>query len=512
MATTDKYLNLKGLAQLWASMTSYVTKYVGKLTGSTQSAPAYDATKTYEVGKLVIYEDILYKCTTAVTEAEEFDEAKWTATTIADELGQETEASAKKIEQIIPTYDKESVYPEHTLVFYNDKVYKNSEAIAESEAFDETVWEETTLADEITSLPPYELQTEDGEYKSFNTTADAIVNANDMAYSAYKRTGNQTDEYDTTASYAVNDYCIFGDTLYKCTKVTSGEWDSSCWESTKIADELNSLNANLVNVACQTGVYSVIGTQTATTAAWTGNIDAAALYDGMTIAYYLPRPSGNNVTLTLTLSDGTETDAVAVYVTSQTRMSGQYNAGSTIILTYYAAGSILINGTATTEARWSGSDYYIANTETRLAYVCRIEAAETLAARRLIVANADGKYIQLAPGVAYDITHPILWSSMTRSAGAQFYDFIFDVTYDININNQGGTYTPETYSAVYIQGTLDGVMFTPTAALYAAAPTAEDGYVYMYLGTTSQIANYTRLSPTHAMYKYTDGAFRPYQY
>ena len=35
-------------------------------------------------------------------------------------------------------------------------------------------------------------------------------------------------------------------------------------------------------------VYIVKGTQTATTASWTGAIDAPALYDGMTIAYYLP--------------------------------------------------------------------------------------------------------------------------------------------------------------------------------------------------------------------------------
>ena len=86
-----------------------------------------------------------------------------------------------------------------------------------------------------------------------------------------------------------------------------------------------------------TAIYFVKGTQTATTAAWTGAIDAPALYDGMTIAYYLPRTSASGVTLNLTLSTGSNTGAKEVYVSGTTRMTTHYGAGSTIYLTYYSA-------------------------------------------------------------------------------------------------------------------------------------------------------------------------------
>ena len=51
------------------------------------AADAYDATKTYAVDALVIYENQLYKCTTAITTAEQWDSTKWAATTLAEEIG-----------------------------------------------------------------------------------------------------------------------------------------------------------------------------------------------------------------------------------------------------------------------------------------------------------------------------------------------------------------------------------------------------------------------------------------
>ena len=50
-------------------------------------APEYDDTATYSVDDLVIYQGVLYKCTTAVETAEAWDATKWTGTTIAELLG-----------------------------------------------------------------------------------------------------------------------------------------------------------------------------------------------------------------------------------------------------------------------------------------------------------------------------------------------------------------------------------------------------------------------------------------
>lgn len=112
-----------------------------------------------------------------------------------------------------------------------------------------------------------------------------------------------------------------------------------------------------------TGFISVIGTQTATTASWAGTLPIPQLYDGLTIAYYLPYTSAANVTLNLTLSNGTTTGPINCYFNANTRLGTQYGAGSTIILTYWGAGSISINGTATTEASWRHCDY---NTNTNV--------------------------------------------------------------------------------------------------------------------------------------------------
>lgn len=45
-------------------------------------APLYDATATYNLGDLVIYNALLYKCTTAVTTAEAWDSTHWTRTNL----------------------------------------------------------------------------------------------------------------------------------------------------------------------------------------------------------------------------------------------------------------------------------------------------------------------------------------------------------------------------------------------------------------------------------------------
>lgn len=50
------------------------------------TADAYSSSSTYKVGQLCIYNNTLYRCTTAITTAEEWTAAHWTATTIAAEI------------------------------------------------------------------------------------------------------------------------------------------------------------------------------------------------------------------------------------------------------------------------------------------------------------------------------------------------------------------------------------------------------------------------------------------
>lgn len=46
----------------------------------------YSSDLTYKVGDYCVYDNTIYKCTTAITEPEEFDSNKWQKTTITEEL------------------------------------------------------------------------------------------------------------------------------------------------------------------------------------------------------------------------------------------------------------------------------------------------------------------------------------------------------------------------------------------------------------------------------------------
>lgn len=54
--------------------------------GSENIAAEYSASSTYAVGDYCIYDGQLYRCTTAITTAEAWTAAHWTAVTVADEL------------------------------------------------------------------------------------------------------------------------------------------------------------------------------------------------------------------------------------------------------------------------------------------------------------------------------------------------------------------------------------------------------------------------------------------
>lgn len=120
----------------------------------------------------------------------------------------------------------------------------------------------------------------------------------------------------------------------------------------KIKDSSNNINY------IKYGIYPVIGTQTQSTSSWTGNVDVPSLYNGLTIAYFLPYTASStvDVTLNLTLSDEqTTTGAIDVYYSDDSKLNSQYDEGSTILLTYWGSG-VEIGGVASTAARWVRSD------------------------------------------------------------------------------------------------------------------------------------------------------------
>ena len=68
--------------------TDKLSEFETKINESIDSltADTYDKTKTYAVNDIVIQDGLLYKCKTAVTTAEEFDNSKWEKISILDNM------------------------------------------------------------------------------------------------------------------------------------------------------------------------------------------------------------------------------------------------------------------------------------------------------------------------------------------------------------------------------------------------------------------------------------------
>ena len=80
----------------------------------------------------------------------------------------------------------------------------------------------------------------------------------------------------------------------------------------------------------ENGVEFIAGTQATATGAFTGVTAEDKLYDGKTIAYYLPFASSGNATLELSLSGGGTTGPKPVFYTASSRLP------TVILLTYLA--------------------------------------------------------------------------------------------------------------------------------------------------------------------------------
>ena len=184
------------------------------------------------------------------------------------------------------------------------------------------------------------------------------------------------DRYSAEQTYAVGDYAIHNELLYKCITAIDEpeEFDAEKWVQVKLADEVeNKADANNVYTKSETdtalatkantadvdtalagkaniehGIYTVKSTNTtsSTNGRWTGNIDVPELYNGLTIRYLTTRHTQvgnigaeNSVLLNLTLSDGTDTDYVEVFFDRNTPVKEEYQIDEIVTLTYFEPAS-----------------------------------------------------------------------------------------------------------------------------------------------------------------------------
>ncbi len=106
---------------------------------------------TYNVGDYCIYQGVLYKCTTAITTAGEWDATKWKATSIDKEL-KEISSYTENKDVISDKYDSSKTYSVGDYCIYNDTLYKCKTAVTSAEEFDSSKWEATNCGKELVAL------------------------------------------------------------------------------------------------------------------------------------------------------------------------------------------------------------------------------------------------------------------------------------------------------------------------------------------------------------------------
>ncbi len=272
----------------------------------------------------------------------------------------------------------------------------------------------------------------------------------------------------------------------------------------------------------------VIGTQTTTTASWTGVADSIdGLYNGLTIRYWLPRTSASNVTLNLTLKGGATTGPINCYYGGVSRLTTHYPAGSFIMLTYIVNG--LINGTAYTG--WWAKANYVDGTES---YAIRWNSTHKVGAAvysyKLCMFGTDGLLypLTLETGtgttktvsvVEFAIDSPILYYGTTTTIAANgtsssyWYKGVSmgRLHYTANIASGWTAYKP-----IYLKGIitaagnfkLDNTTFT--SWLTQTLPTSDDGFVYMLVGHMYDTTVTMRLLESNLLLQYKNGKIRPY--
>ena len=280
-------------------------------------------------------------------------------------------------------------------------------------------------------------------------------------------------------------------------------------------------------------VHYVCGTQTAATGAWTGNLNLPALYDGLTIMYYLPWAGSGNATLNLTLSDGSTTGAKNCYYNTS-RLTTHYGKGCNIIMTYHPAGSITVDGTATTDDRWiananyadGNNTYYLSNY-----YNYFVAGPNKIFPYTIVMQNADGRWESIVTSSSTETskvrnTHGFrlgqlayLNANATYAENAKVGDNqisyhksdLIDHRYSFNTanNSTSGTTTKKT---VYLVGAInasDGLFYLDATWWTQTLPTTADGKLYIYLGDAF---DYYRMSfvINHPIYRYINGMIREY--
>ena len=265
-------------------------------------------------------------------------------------------------------------------------------------------------------------------------------------------------------------------------------------EKGNVATDWTPAPEDIDNSIRESSTEYIVGTQTAITGSWTGVTKDSSLYVGKTIAYKLPYAGNGNASLTLTLSDGTTTSAIAVY-SMTTRVTTHYPAGSIIQMTY--------DGTY-----WRTTGWYNTNNYDRVLHNNYVLAATAVTSGALVCGTAGG-YKQVAASVPFDLSYPILWAGGAWTSNTQYAN-AYESYPGVNPTTTGTVQSIAVNKMVYLKGTVVGNTFTCTVNnfLTCVVPSTADGFYYIPVGVVANDSTSKMyFSSSKELYAYVDGYF-----
>ena len=299
----------------------------------------------------------------------------------------------------------------------------------------------------------------------------------------------------STNSLYFCDLNVFSDGDYAYSDVSlSSSYEAAKAAYNKAQTAQSTAEQALSNAEC------IVGTQTASTNAWTGRASFASLQDGQVIMYWLPYAGTSTAaTLNLTLSGGGTTGAKEVYINATTRCTTHIAAGNMVQMVYRVGVTI---GTGTYTGWWI-SRALNDNTYDRIRFNNAIKAKTAISASRLIVADSGG-YYHLGAGLGFHVDKPILWAGSAISAAATGTNNFLSFPSCTLRNNAGSSWTATQYATLYLAGTLAGNVFTVASENWLTTAPANESLTYISLGymySTYQMYFY----PEHPMYRLVNG-------
>ena len=216
-------------------------------------AEDYDATSTYAVGDCVLYQRVLYQCTTAIPTAEAWNSAHWTAVKAVD-VGSggggasslhdltDVDDTGKTTGDTIVYNSTASKWQAKPITITCTQAEYDTWASAVPSQIDPAVV--YLITDGVPDIP-------DASDISYSNTTSGL-SATDVQDAIDEVVGDLDDkadrvvvsEYDSTIIYAYGDIVSYEGSVYKCNHAnTTGTWDSTRWDLiTPNTDYLHSIN------------------------------------------------------------------------------------------------------------------------------------------------------------------------------------------------------------------------------------------------------------------------------